>query len=194
METALNALWDSGAGAGDRIAVVGGGVVGCLIAALCGRIPGAEVTLIDPVAARSGVADALGVAYRAPADAPGDQDVVFHASANPHGLETALEIAGFEAAVIEVSWFGEKQIAVPLGRAFHSRRLRLISSQVGHVAGSRRARWDYARRMGKAVELLQDTRLDALIGEEIPFADAPARLPAAFAAGAAGLAPVLRYG
>jgi threonine dehydrogenase-like Zn-dependent dehydrogenase len=194
METALNAVWDSGAGPGDRIAIVGGGVVGCLIAALAGGLPGADVTLVDPVGARSAVAAALGVGYAAPGDAPKDCDVVFHASASPRGLETALESAGFEGSVVEVSWFGEKQVDIPLGRAFHSRRLRLISSQVGSIAASRRSRWDYPRRMSKALTLLRDRRLDALIGEEIAFDDAPSRLPEAFGAEAAGLAPVIRYG
>jgi threonine dehydrogenase-like Zn-dependent dehydrogenase len=193
METALNALWDSGAGPGDRIAVVGGGVVGCLIAALAGRLPGADVTLIDPLPAREGIAAALGVAFTRPKQPPQDCDVVFHASANPVGLGAALDMAGFEAAVVEVSWFGDKDVPAPLGRAFHSRRLRLISSQVGHVASSRRPRWDYARRMRKAMELLLDERLDALIGDEIAFADAPALLPAVFGGDAAGLAPVIRY-
>jgi NADPH:quinone reductase-like Zn-dependent oxidoreductase len=193
METALNALWDSGAGPGDRIVIVGAGVVGCLIAALAGRLPGADVTLVDPVGARAAIAQALGVAYAAPDQAPVGCDVVFHASANPRGLETALDIAGFEAAVVEVSWFGEKEINVPLGRAFHSRRLRLISSQVGSVSASRRSRWDYGRRMAKALDLLKDERMDALIGEEIPFRDAPAQLPRVFADAAAGLAPVIRY-
>jgi threonine dehydrogenase-like Zn-dependent dehydrogenase len=193
METALNALWDSGAGPGDRIAVVGGGVVGCLIASLCGRLPGADVTLIDPVKARAGVAKALGVAFADPKKAPQDCDVVFHASANPMGLGAALDIAGFEAAVVEVSWFGDKDVPAPLGRAFHSRRLRLISSQVGHVSGTRRPRWDYARRMRKAMELLSDERLDALIGGEIAFADSPRLLPQVFTGETAGLAPVLRY-
>jgi threonine dehydrogenase-like Zn-dependent dehydrogenase len=194
METALNALWDSGAGPGDRIAIVGGGVVGCLIAALAGGLPGADVTLVDPVSSRARIASALGVAYAQPDNAPAACDVVFHASANPRGLETALDIAGFEAAVVEVSWFGEKEINVPLGRAFHSRRLRLISSQVGAVAGSRRPRWDFARRMAKAMDLLRDERLDVLIGEEIAFAEAPTRLPGVFADTGGGLAPVLRYG
>jgi threonine dehydrogenase-like Zn-dependent dehydrogenase len=193
METALNALWDSGAGPGDRIAVVGGGVVGCLIAALAGGLPGADVTLVDPVAGRAEIAAALGVGYAAPADAPVDCDVVFHASANAKGLATALECAGFEGTVVEASWFGDKPVDAPLGRAFHSRRLKLVSSQVGHVAASRRPRWDHARRMRKALELLKDDRLDVLIGEEILFADAPTRLPQVFAAEAAGLAPVLRY-
>jgi NADPH:quinone reductase-like Zn-dependent oxidoreductase len=193
METALNALWDSGAGPGDRIAVVGAGVVGCLIAALAGRLPGAEVTLMDTVPARADIARALGVAYAQPSDAPQGCDVAFNASASAKGLETALEITGFEGAVVEVSWFGDKQVAVPLGRAFHSGRLKLLSSQVGHVAASRRPRWDHARRMAKAMELLRDERLDALIGAEIPFDDAPARLPAVFLGDASGLAPVIRY-
>jgi threonine dehydrogenase-like Zn-dependent dehydrogenase len=193
METALNALWDSGAGPGDRIAVVGGGVVGCLIAFLAGQLPGADVTLVDPVAGRAMTAQALGVGYALPERAPGDCDVVFHASANPKGLATALEIAGFEGAVVEVSWFGDKEITVPLGRRFHSGRLKLISSQVGQIATSRRPRWDYARRMAKAMALLADARLDALIGEEIAFDDAPSRLPEVFSSDLSGLAPVIRY-
>jgi NADPH:quinone reductase-like Zn-dependent oxidoreductase len=193
METALNALWDSGAGPGDRIAVVGGGVVGCLIAYLAGRLPGADVTLVDPVASRASIAKALGVGYAPPAKAPKDCDVVFHASANQKGLATALEIAGFEGTVVEVSWFGDKDVAVPLGRTFHSGRLKLISSQVGQIATSRRPRWDYARRMRKAMELLRDAGLDVLLGAEIAFNDAPARLPTVFSSDLSGLAPVIRY-
>jgi NADPH:quinone reductase-like Zn-dependent oxidoreductase len=193
METALNAIWDSGAGPGDRIAIVGGGIVGCLIAAIAGRMAGCDVTLVDPVATRAVLATTLGVHYAPPTAAPSDCDIVFHASATAAGLATALECAGFEGTVVEVSWFGEKALDVPLGRAFHSRRLKLVSSQVGHVASSRRARWDYARRMAKVLHLLDDPRLDALIGREIAFSDAPALLPAVFADDAAGLAPVLRY-
>jgi threonine dehydrogenase-like Zn-dependent dehydrogenase len=193
METALNALWDSGAGPGDRIAVVGGGVVGSLIALLAAGLPGADVTLIDPAPSRRGTAAKLGVGYAPPSASPADCDVVFHASASAAGLTTALGAAGFEATVVEVSWFGDKPVAAPLGGAFHSRRLRLVSSQVGHVSGSRRARWDYARRMAKAVAMLDDDRADALIGEEIAFAEAAHRLPALLADDAAGFAPVIRY-
>ncbi len=193
METALNALWDSGAGPGDRIAVVGGGVVGCLIAHLAGQLPGADVTLVDPVENRAGIATALGVGYAPPAQAPKDCDVVFHASANQKGLATALEIAGFEGTVVEVSWFGDKEVAVPLGRKFHSGRLKLVSSQVGQIAASRRPRWDFTRRMAKAMQLLGDARLDALIGEEIAFSDAPQRLPGVFSSDLSGLAPLFRY-
>lgn len=193
METALNALWDSGAGPGDRIAVVGGGVVGCLIAALAGRLPGADVTLIDPVRQRAATAAALGVGYAAPEEARGDCDIVFHASASDRGLAAALEMAGFEGTVVEVSWFGDRPVEVPLGRLFHSGRLKLVSSQVGQVATSRRPRWTHARRMGKALELLKDDRLECLLGEEIAFADAPRDLPDVFSGDGGGLAPLLRY-
>ncbi len=193
METALNALWDAAAGPGDRIAVVGGGVVGCLIAFLAGQLPGADVTLVDPVESRAAIAKALGVGFAHPKQAPTECDVVFHASANPKGLATALEIAGFEGTIVEVSWFGDKEVTVPLGRKFHSGRLKLVSSQVGQIAASRRPRWDYARRMAKAMALLGDARLDSLIGEDIAFADAPALLPAVFSSDLSGLAPVIRY-
>ncbi len=194
METALNAVWDSGAGPGDRIAIVGGGVVGCLIAALAGGMAGADVTLVDPVAARAEIAAALGVGYAPPSAAPSDCDIVFHASASDKGLATALEMAGFEGTVVEVSWFGDRSVEVPLGRMFHSGRLKLISSQVGHVAASRRSRWTHARRMAKALELLKDDRLDRLLGDEILFADAPRLLPEALLGDGGGLAPLLRYG
>jgi threonine dehydrogenase-like Zn-dependent dehydrogenase len=193
METALNALWDSGTGPGDRVAVIGGGVVGCLIAWLAGQIPGADVTLVDPVAERAAIAEAIGVSYASPAGAPENCDVVFHASANPKGLVSALDCAGFEGIVVEVSWFGDKDVSIPLGRAFHSGRLKLVSSQVGHVAATRRARWNYARRMQKAMELLADPRLDILLGEEISFKDAALKLSAVFSGKAGGLAPVIRY-
>ncbi|MGL4637981.1 MAG: zinc-dependent alcohol dehydrogenase [Beijerinckiaceae bacterium] len=193
METALNALWDSGAGPGDRIAVIGGGVVGSLIAYLAGQLPGADVTLVDPQSERADIAAAFGLMFADPSKAPENCDVVFHASANPRGLATALDCAGFEGTIVEVSWFGDKDVSVPLGRAFHSGRLKLISSQVGQVATARRSRWDYARRMQKAMQLLGDPRMDILMGEDIAFADAPEKLAAVFHDSAAGLAPVLRY-
>ncbi len=193
METALNALWDSGAGPGDRIVVVGGGFVGALVGALAGRLPGAEVTLVDRNPARAALAEALGLDFAAPAAAPGEADVVFHASAHPAGLETALASAGFEATVVELSWYGEGTIPVALGGAFHAKRLRIAASQVGHVSPSRRPRWDYARRLRAALDLLHDERLDALLTHEIPFDEAPARLPALLAAEADALAVSLRY-
>ncbi len=191
METALNAHWDAGSGPADRIAVVGGGPLGLLVAFIAARLPGAEVTLVDVDEARAGIAQALGCSFARPAAAPGDADIVFHASASAAGLETAVACAGLEARIVELSWYGEGTVAAPLGGAFHSRRLQLVSSQVGRIAPSRRARFDHARRLQAALALLADERLDALITEEIAFAEAPARLPDLLEG--AGLTAVLRY-
>jgi NADPH:quinone reductase-like Zn-dependent oxidoreductase len=197
METALNALWDAGAGPGDRIVIVGAGIVGMLTAYLAARLPGADVTLVDVEPSRGEIADRIGVPFQTvevfAAQGEADADVVFHASASAGGLALAIASAGMEARVIEMSWYGEGAVAAPLGGAFHSKRLQLISTQVGQVSPSRRPRWDYARRMGKAMELLQDERLDALIDVEVPFDDLPARAGEIFALGAKGLGIVVRY-
>ena len=177
METALNAIWDARPAPADRIAVVGAGVVGSLVAFLCGRLPGAQVTLVDVEPSRAGLARTLGVGFAAPNDALGDCDLVVHASGNAAGLATALGLAGEEATVLELSWYGADEVAVPLGGAFHSRRLRLVSSQVGRVAPSHRARWTFSRRLAAALDLLADPRLDALLAPAIKFHDLPARLP-----------------
>jgi threonine dehydrogenase-like Zn-dependent dehydrogenase len=192
METALNAIWDSGASAGDRIVIVGAGIVGLLAAHLAARLPGADVTVVD-VADRHGIVASFGAAFAAPADAPRGADVVVHTSASAPGLATAIGCAGLEATIVELSWYGDKDIAAPLGGAFHSQRLRLQSSQVGQVSPSRRPRWSYRRRIEKALALLADPTLDALVGDEIAFADAAVALPRILAPGAAGLAPVIRY-
>lgn len=193
METALNAHWDAGSGPGDRITIVGGGVLGLLVAYLAAGLPGTDVTLLDVDPARAALAQSFGCRFATPDDAPVDADIVFHASASAAGLKTAIACAGFEARIVELSWYGTGDVAAALGGAFHSRRLQLISSQVGHVSPSRRARWDYGRRLGTALTLLADDRLDALITDEIAFDDAPDRLPALFASGSTGLTAVLRY-
>lgn len=193
METALNALWDSAVGPSDRVIVVGGGLVGMLVASLAARIPGADVTVVDIDPARAPVAQALGCGFALPDEAPGEADVVFHVSANAAGLACALACAGQEATVVEMSWYGDQDVAAPLGGAFHSRRLRLLSSQVGAVSPGRRPRWTHARRLGAALKLLSDPRLDALITEEVAFRDLPAALPRILAAGAPGLATAVRY-
>jgi len=192
METALNAVWDSGASAGDRIVVVGAGIVGTLVAYLAARLPGADVTVVD-VADRSGIVTSLGARFTSPADAPRNADVVFHTSASSPGLATALGCAGLEGTIVELSWYGDKDVVAPLGGAFHSQRLRLQSSQVGQVSAGRRPRWSYRRRMEKALELLADSALDTLVADEIAFDDAPVALPRILAPGASGLAPVIRY-
>lgn len=176
METALNAVWDAGPAPADRIAVVGGGTVGALVAWLCGQMPGAEVTLVDVDARRAKLAAALGVGFARPDAAAGDCDLVVHASGTAAGLATAMELAGNEATVLELSWYGKGDIPVALGGAFHSRRLKLVSSQVGQVAPSHRPRWTRQRRLAAALQLLADERLDALIAPAVPFAELPARL------------------
>ena len=194
METSLNALWDAGAGACDRIVVVGGGIVGLLAASLAAGLPGAEVTVVDVDERRRAIAETIGAKFATPAEAPRDADVVLHTSATAAGLATALAAAGEEAAVVEMSWHGSDDVAAPLGRAFHSKRLKLLSSQVGQVSPSRRPRWSHRRRLAAALELLAaDPRLDALIDVEIPFREAPALLPERLAPGAEGLGVVLVY-
>ena len=177
METALNAVWNAMPGPADRVAVVGGGVVGMLVAYLCGQLPGAEVTLVDIDPAREHVARALGVAFSDPARAPEGCDVVVHASGSAAGLETAIGLAGDEATVLELSWFGSGSVPVSLGGAFHSQELRLVCSQVGHVARSHRPRWSHARRLAAAIGLLRDARLDILLSPAVEFNALPACLP-----------------
>ncbi len=193
METALNAMWDSAAGPADRIAVVGAGVVGVLVAYLCSRLPGADVTLIDVDPSRANLAALLGLKFALPENAPKDCDAVFHTSGNGGGLATALTLAGEEAKVIEMSWYGENEVTLPLGGAFHSRRLSIVSSQVGRVAPSHRTRWPYARRLAAALALLDDPRLDALLTAPIGFADLPAALPRILAPGSGILCQLIDY-
>lgn len=179
METALTILWDAGAGPGDRVAVVGAGVVGALAAYLAARLPGAEVTLIDTNPARAALAAALGCGFALPDDAgQGWADGVIHASANPAGLATAIAVAGPEATVVEASWYGAGTVPVPLGGAFHSQRLRIVGSQVGRIPPARAPRWTYRRRMDKALALLTDPALDALVSGETDFDALPDRYAA----------------
>jgi len=193
METALNGVWDAAPGPSDHIAVIGAGVVGSLVAYLCGQLPGAKVTLVDINPARAELASALGVGFAVPAKAERDCDLVVHASGSPDGLNTALNLAGDEATVLEMSWYGDQVVSAPLGGPFHSRRLRLISSQVGSIAPSHRPRWSHHRRLSAALGLLTDPRLDVLLAPEIAFADLPERLPQILAPGSATLCQPIAY-
>jgi NADPH:quinone reductase-like Zn-dependent oxidoreductase len=193
IETALNAVWDVRPGPADRIAVVGAGVLGTLAARLCARIPGTQVTLVDIEAGRAELAHALGVAFALPDAGPQDCDLVIHASASASGLNTALRLAGQEATVLELSWYGAGEVPVELGGAFHSRRLRLVSSQVGQVATSHRPRWDFSRRRAAALALLDDPVLDRLIAPAIAFHDLPARLPDILGPNSGALCQLIRY-
>ncbi len=173
METAVNVLWDARPVVGDRIVVVGGGVVGLLCAWLCRGIPGAALTLVDPNPARRPVAAALGIPFRTTPPERDDADLVIHASGHPDGLADALAAAGVEGVIVEASWYGDRSVPLPLGEAFHARRLTVRSSQVGRLAAARTPRWDHARRLALALTLLGDARLDALITGEDRFEDLP---------------------
>lgn len=193
METALNITWDADLKAGQKILVIGGGVLGLLTAALAAAVPHAKVTVVDVLDSRAETTRKMGAAFALPPSAPAGQDVVIHTSATEEGLVKALDCAGFEAKVIEASWFGERKVALPLGGAFHAQRLQIISSQVGAVAPSHRADWPHARRMARALELLKDDKFDALITGEVPFAEAPRRLPTVLGGDSSDFMTVLRY-
>jgi threonine dehydrogenase-like Zn-dependent dehydrogenase len=177
VETAVNALWDAAPRIGDRIAVVGAGMVGCSVAGLLARVPGVRVELVDVDPARADVAAALGVGFALPAQAADECDLVVHASATEAGLARSLELLGDEGEVVELSWYGDRRVSVPLGEGFHSRRLAIRCSQVGAVAPARRARRDYADRMALALRLLADPAFDALVTAEVPFEDLPRVMP-----------------
>ncbi|MDQ1049920.1 zinc-binding alcohol dehydrogenase [Streptomyces sp. V4I2] len=177
VETAVNALWDAAPLVGDRIAVVGGGMVGSSVAALLARFPGVRVQLVDADPARAKTAEALGVDFALPQDALGDCDLVVHASATEQGLARALELLRAEGTVLELSWYGDRQVSLPLGEAFHSRRLVVRSSQVGSVSPARRSSRTYADRLALALELLADPALDALVTGESAFGELPDVLP-----------------
>lgn len=193
METAVNAMWDAGVRVGDRVAVVGGGVVGLLCAHLAARIPGVRLEVVDIDSRRSAVAAALGLTMVTPEQATGDADLVLHCSGSAAGARTALDLAGFEATVLELSWFGTREVPLPLGGRFHSGRLTLRASQVGSIAESRRARRTYRQRLALALELLADERLDALLTHGAPFDELPARMPEITDPGAGVLCFVVRY-
>jgi threonine dehydrogenase-like Zn-dependent dehydrogenase len=192
METALNVAWDAAALPGERVMVVGAGVIGLLVASLLARIPAAHVTLTDIDAGRECLAQRFGCRFAMPDTAPGEQDLIVHASATEAGLRLALDRAAFEARIVEASWFGDRAPSVPLGEAFHARRLRLIASQVGAIAPAMRGRRNHAERLSLALELLADDRYDALLEGPTRFEDMPEAMPHILAPG--GLCHVITYG
>jgi threonine dehydrogenase-like Zn-dependent dehydrogenase len=187
VETAVNALWDAGPLLGDRVAVVGAGMVGCCVARLLSRFPALQVTLVDVDPGRAEVAAALGVEFALPADAPGGRDLVVHASATSAGLQRSLELLAPEGTVIELSWYGDDEVRLSLGGAFHSSRLGIRASQVGTVSPARGGRRTTADRLALALELLRDPAFDTLVTGQSHFSE----LPDVMARLAAGTLPAL---
>ena len=177
VETAVNALWDTAPLVGDRVAVVGGGMVGLCVARLLAGFPGVRVTVVDVDAERSVVVGRIGAAFATPDLAPGECDVVVHASATGAGLQLSLDLLASEGTVVDLSWYGDGRVDLALGGAFHSRRLTIRSSQVGMVSPARRARRTRTDRLALALDLLRDPGYDALVSGSSPFADLPEVMP-----------------
>ena len=173
METALNACWDAKPLPGDRIAVVGCGLVGALLISLCARIPGVAVTAVETDPLKAATLKQLGAARVEPAPAEGGHDLVFHASATASGLQTAVSLAEKEARIIELSWYGDQRVDIGLGGRFHALRLQLRCSQVGTIPPAQAARWSFKRRITMALALLDDERLDMLLSEDGAFEALP---------------------
>ncbi len=193
VETAVNALWDAAPLVGDRVSVVGAGMVGCCVAALLARFPGARVELVDTDPTRAAVAKALGTRFASPADAEGGRDLVIHASATSAGLRRSLELLAPEGTVVELSWYGDREVSLPLGGSFHSGRLAIRASQVGTVSPARRASRGYADRLALALDLLRDPVFDALISDEFRFDELPAVLARLAAGDLPGLCHLIAY-
>lgn len=177
VETAVNALWDAAPLVGDRVSVVGGGMVGCCVARVLAQIPGVQVTLVDIDTSRADVAAALGAEFALPDDAEAGQDLVVHTSATSAGLQRSLDLLVPEGAVLDLSWYGDEAVHLSLGGAFHSRRLAIRSSQVGTLAVPRRGRRTTRERMALALELLRDPAFDALLTGSSPFEALPDVMP-----------------
>jgi threonine dehydrogenase-like Zn-dependent dehydrogenase len=192
VETAVNALWDAGPLVGDRVTVVGAGMVGCCLARLLAGLPGVEVTLVDVEPARAATAEALGVAFALPSDAPSGQDLVLHTSATAAGLQLCLELLVGEGTVVDLSWYADTPVQLDLGGRFHTDRLTIRSSQFGAVAGGRRQHRTPADRLALALRLLRDPAFDTLLSGSAPFADLPTVM-AGLATGGPTLCHVVRY-
>jgi len=193
VETAVNALWDAAPLVGDRVTVVGAGMVGCCVAALAARIPGVAVQLVDVDPTRSAVASALGVEFVAPDEAAGGRDLVIHASATAAGLQRSLELLAPEGTVVELSWYGDREVGLRLGGQFHSGRLTIRSSQVGRIAPRRTGR-THGERLALALDLLRDPRFDTLLAEESSFERLPDVLGAMAGTSSGGGVHLISYG
>jgi threonine dehydrogenase-like Zn-dependent dehydrogenase len=193
VETAVNALWDARPLVGDRVSVVGAGMVGCCVARLLAGLPGVDVELVDVDPERGLVAESLGVSFAGPDHARRGRDLVFHASASATGLRTALDCLAPEGTVVELSWYGEREVRLALGGAFHSGRLSIRGSQVGTLSPNRRTGRTHADRMALALDLLRDPAFDSLLSGASPFEALPEVLAGIAAGRVRALTHVITY-
>lgn len=176
LETAVTCAWDAQVGLGDRVVVLGGGVVGTLTAWLLAR-SGTTVTLVEQSAKRREAAREL-VGARAQArvvaeaEPDGLADVVIEATGDPAMLDTAIAWARAEGRIVVASFYGKRRAPIDLGDAFHRRRLELRASQVSTIPPRLRERWSFERRWELVLSLLQEAGLDALIAAPVPFEEA----------------------
>ena len=194
VETAVNALWDAAPLVGDRVAVVGAGMVGCCVARLLRRFPAVDVALVDVDPGRGGVAAALEVEFALPDEAEGGRDLVVHTSATSAGLQRSLDLLAPEGVVVDLSWYGDADVRLSLGGAFHAGRLAIRSSQVGAVSPARAARRTTADRLALALDLLRDPAFDALLTGESRFDDLPDVMTRLAAGRLPGLCHTITYG
>lgn len=193
VETGINALWDAAPRFDDRVAVIGAGMIGGVLARLLRTLPLGRLQLIDINPGRARLAAQLGVEFATPADAAGDCDLVFHCSASEAGLAHGLDLLGFEGELIELSWYGTRSPRVPLGTGFHARRLAIRASQVGSVAAPHRARRTMDDRLRLALRTLEDPVFDAFLTGRSRFAELPAAMETVLAPGSPALCQVIDY-
>jgi 2-desacetyl-2-hydroxyethyl bacteriochlorophyllide A dehydrogenase len=193
LETAVNAIWDSQVHIGDSVLVVGFGIVGSLVARLLSAIPGTRVEVADTHHAKVDLARKMGFTAFDPHDVSNGFDCAFHASGTPEGLQTAIDKVGFEGKIVELSWYGTRTVPIQLGGSFHSQRKIIISSQVSHLSGHQRVRWDHRRRKHLVFSLLQNPEFDEHITHSVPFTQLPATFSTLAHTPTEGLAYLVEY-
>ncbi|MGI9350414.1 MAG: zinc-dependent alcohol dehydrogenase [Rhizobiaceae bacterium] len=197
METGLNSVWDAEISGKPACAVIGAGVVGLMTAHALRETTGVSPIVLDVNPAKEKIISKLGFNFANPSrhtdlNLP-EFEFLFHTSASSEGLQTAIDLAGFEARIVELSWYGEKPVSLLLGGAFHSKRLRIIASQVGSIAPAMRAELDQSERIKQAMALLDDPRLDSLLETEIEFSEVPDHLHDLLGPQSDILCQVIRY-
>lgn len=173
LETAVNAVWDSGVSVGDRVAVVGFGIIGSLVARLLAQLPAVSLTILEKDPDRIKMAKSMGFEVSPNENLSTPLDIAFHCSSTAAGLQTCIDTVGLEGKVIELSWYGDKSVELNLGGTFHPQRKVIISSQVSQIPASHQHRWDFRRRKEAVFELLKNPDFDLHTPKTTPFTNLP---------------------